>query len=897
MPQLLDLSSPEDLSSTIVGGKASALAALRKAGFPVPPGLVLPVEAFEPWLECLRREGWLGTLADADPSGERAGRLAARIEELRLPEELDAELRAALPRLRVPGLAQSFAVRSSSPEEDLEGSSFAGGYESLLGVGEEGLEAAIRAVFASAFAERILAYKRERGYDPSQVRIAVIIQTMVPAEVAGVAFSLNPLNNCYDEALVEASFGLGEALVSGAVEPDRFLLDKPGRRLLETRIGRKAFAMRLGAEGGVHAGDAAAGDGLEPGTRPSLGEAELLELLDLILAVETRLGMPVDLEWARAGGRFHLLQARPVTGYLPLPPELLTPPGAPKLLYANSTLIEQGLDKPLSVLGADFMGRLLRVVGGPVARGMTGPGGVTFTAGGGYYMNLSYALKLGMGKASLAPGSVGDPRIEAILDSIDLAEYTQAPLPRELAKKRSGLLLGALPLALAVLRAYRDPGRALAAFETGLPEALARLEAEGPEGEGWEAAADRISEALEYFYGSHGIPLILAGQLARRRLELLFRREGEEAAGLIAALGSGLPGNKTTEMGEALAALALVRKADGVRRAEGAARAEGRRDLGAAAGGSPRALGPEAEAALATYLAAYGHRCPAEVDAATPRPSERPELLMALLAPYAQDGPGTGTESPLAAARARRAAATEELRALAAARGGRRLRSFDKAAAVYEALGGFRESPKHYLILAVARFRSLALRRAAALVAAGRLDEPGQVFDLSLADLDRAAREPELELRALGRERRRIPDAIGRSGILARILDSRGKVFYPPAPPPGEPGLLRGVPISPGTARGPAKVLATAGEKPLLPGEILVARSTDPGWTPLFAHAAAVVLEIGGALQHGALVAREYGKPCVSGIDGVRDLIEDGDLLEVDGSSGTVRVLAKGEKA
>ena len=159
-----------------------------------------------------------------------------------------------------------------------------------------------------------------------------------------------------------------------------------------------------------------------------------------------------------AGGKFFLLQARPITTYLPLPPEMVTAPGQPKRLYANSTLIEQGLQEPLSVLGTDFLGYVLNKVGGPVAEGAIGLDGITFTAGGGYYMNISYALMMGMKNAALAPGSFGDPRVTAILDSIDMKQYLGGELPAKLKAMRGKMIFKMLPMATGVLEAYLRPG-------------------------------------------------------------------------------------------------------------------------------------------------------------------------------------------------------------------------------------------------------------------------------------------------------------------------------------------------------------------------------------------------------------------------------------------------------
>jgi pyruvate,water dikinase len=179
-----------------------------------------------------------------------------------------------------------------------------------------------------------------------------------------------------------------------------------------------------------------------------------------------------------------------------------------------------------------------------------------------------------------------------------------------------------------------------------------------------------------------------------------------------------------------------------------------------------------------------------------------------------------------------------------------------------------------------------------ALVKAGRLNNVQQIFDLTLENLKEANTDNSLDLKLLGVSNRQFADRLRAVSVLPSIFDSRGRILRPKPVPP-KPGEIAGTPISPGIIRGRIKVLHSADEKPLLRGEILVARATDPGWTPWFINAAAVILEVGGMLQHGALVAREYGLPCVSGVANATNLWPDGTLVEIDGAAGVIRVLEK----
>ena len=223
-------------------------------------------------------------------------------------------------------------------------------------------------------------------------------------------------------------------------------------------------------------------------------------------------------------------------------------------------------------------------------------------------------------------------------------------------------------------------------------------------------------------------------------------------------------------------------------------------------------------------------------------------------------------------------------------KGKRKLRSFENRYKAMLAFGGYRETPKHYTIMAVDLFMKKAFQIAKQLADAKRLDNVNQIFDLTIDDIDRASLDTNLDLRKIAEQNARFIKKIKDCHITARVIDSRGKIFNPP-PKKITNNDIAGQSISPGVARGRVRVLHRADEKILQPGEILVARSTDPGWTPLFINAGGIVLEIGGALQHGAVVAREYGIPCVSGIDGATKMLKDGQLIEVDGSNGIIHII------
>jgi pyruvate,water dikinase len=492
-------------------------------------------------------------------------------------------------------------------------------------------------------------------------------------------------------------------------------------------------------------------------------------------------------------------------------------------------------------------------------------------------MNISYARMLGMKNASLAPGSMGDPRVMEILDGIDMKQYTGGKLPAKLKAMRGQMVFKMLPMATGVLEAYFRPEHVLQKYQAALPEEIQRLETFSASGCSLQAQAAALANLLTFFYGDYGIPMILSAQLALQRIQGLFKQESVKVQDHLINLGVSLPGNKTTEMGEEMYALAASPE---IGQFDTAADFLTTLEHGS--------VSPDFVRLWEHFLAEFGFRCPGEIDPATPRPNEQPALFFEQLKNMSLSV--NGSRSFFDDARAKREAAYRALYEIALKKGKYKARALERYYNRWLTFGGYRETPKHYVIKVIDLFRRSALQFGRTFVQQGRLDRPEQIFDLTISDVDHASTDPTLDLRALAHERTLLINKIKKSHLVARIIDSRGRIYYPPRKTAVD-GELSGVPISPGVVQGRIKVFQYANEKKLLPGEILVARATDPGWTPLFINAKGIVLEIGGALQHGAVVAREYGIPCVSGLDDATHLLKDGQLVEVDGSNGIVRIL------
>ena len=255
--------------------------------------------------------------------------------------------------LQVLGDGGYFAVRSSSPGEDLESASFAGCYESRINVAATELEQSITYCFSSCFDVRVLMYRMQHGFDVLLPGIAVIVQKQIMSEVSGVGYSINPLTNDYDEAVIEANWGLGESVVAGLSSPDKFVIDKVTRKIVEQKPGGKQLSILPGSSGGTIKRE---------GYRSweySLGENQLSELTEAVCRIENYYEKPVDIEWAYTGGELYVLQARPITAFVPLPPQMLTLPGERRQLYMDAALAKGlTINAPISPLGLDFAERL-----------------------------------------------------------------------------------------------------------------------------------------------------------------------------------------------------------------------------------------------------------------------------------------------------------------------------------------------------------------------------------------------------------------------------------------------------------------------------------------------------------------------------------------------------------
>ncbi|GAB4212288.1 MAG: phosphoenolpyruvate synthase [Roseiflexaceae bacterium] len=904
---LVDLREVGRAALPLVGGKGANLGALLGAGFDVPPGFCLTTAAYARFTE--PAEGWIAQqLAGLDIDDTRAldaasAAIRAHLEALPIPEDLAEstvqsyrELAAHCRELGLlpPGQDNpAVAVRSSATAEDLPDASFAGQQDTLLNIaGAEALLAAVKRCWSSLWTPRAIAYRTRNGFRHEQVALSVVVQVMVDAEVAGVLFTADPLNGTRTHLVVNGAWGLGEAIVSGLVSPDTWTIDRSGG-VISSELGEKAVMVAYAPGGGTVERVVPA----ELRAQPCLDAAQLRELAALGVRAEQFFGAPQDIEWAVAGGRLWLLQSRPITTLFPLPEPH---PASDDLRVYVSFHHIQGLLEPFTPMGLALFQELARTIQAFLGLPLMPPGkpGAFTAAGKWLFIDVTTPLRSPRARRVLL-GAFGqtDPQtrraIAAVQDDPRLAPKPALRREELLAILRPRLSrLAQVPLRM--LRSLRDPDRAVRRvqheFQPRLLAILARAEQARTLAERTQMVRILFRGALPLMFTYVPVtfaPGILAGVLVER----LARRWGLPADQLT-ALRQGLPHNPTTEMDLALWGLSRTIDADPAARAlftghtsEELARlyADGQ-------------LPPAVQQGLRGFLEQYGHRGVREIDIGMPRWSENPSYVLGILQTYVQiDDPHHAPDRHFAELQRNATEVAEQLLDAARAQPLGQLRAGLLGFLIrrQRTMAGLREGPKFWVIRVFATVRRLLQGCGDILAARGLLEQADDVFFLTLDELDHAEQYTAQELQQLVATRRREYAQELRRQQSPRILTSEGLAIYGRAQEVGA-GALAGVGVSPGVVQGRARIIRDPHGAHLNPGDILVAPSTDPAWTPLFLAAGGLVMEAGGMLSHGSVVAREYGIPAVVGVGQATTTLRDGQLIRVDGTSGVVEPVPEG---
>ncbi|HEY9723443.1 MAG TPA: aminotransferase class III-fold pyridoxal phosphate-dependent enzyme [Oscillatoriaceae cyanobacterium] len=868
-PLSLDLADlPEALYSAI-GRKAQSLAELTRAGLPVPPARALTTAAYAAALAAPE-------VATAIAEARRAPSTDtfARVREALTDGSLDEDLRAAILEA-YRAIGGRVAVRSSGTAEDLAGASFAGMYESYLHVeGDDAVVDAVRRCWASAWSERVAAYAERMGLELGESGMAVILQRMVDAEVAGVLFTLDPLNGQEARMRVEACLGLGEALVSGRVQPDTLAIARRDGRVLEQTVGKQEFRV-VQAPNGTHEQPLGS-----EGAAPKLDSPQCARLAALGRRVQAHYGCPQDIEFAFAEGALFLLQSRPITAlrYAGIAGEWTTADFKDGGVSARvcSPYMWSLYD---SIWGVTMPGYLRMIQ--LLRHEESEPWGRVFY--GRPYWNVGAVKRC----LHLVPG-FNERNFDRDLGIEGTYEGDGVVIPTTPAT-----IARALPVLAALTVEYQARLLTNRVFVKRFEGIAARYETD-PASLDRDALAARYRRLLrdDYFltestyfytiYNTSNAKLDFKVELEKLNAEL------EKPLSYLTLL-SGLTDLRHLDPLRDLWALAgCVRDNPALRALVTSTPAE---DLKETLLNSEHACFWER---LANFLHRYRHHGVAELDITQPRWNEDPTFVLQMLQGYVANADPAG--DPVAAnARQHATYLAERRRAEKHYKRKGPLGALD-AANFFSKLDLLRDYAWWREELRDRSSRMYAVIRRETIAVARRLAREGvlvnweDVWYLNFPEVIEL-----LERRLDSETARRLIDerreyTLGfRNFTNPNELGARFAVGHRPEP---TPGALTGIPCAPGSVVARARVVPTIQDAHLLePGEVLVTRFTDPGWTPLFSRIAGVVTETGGILSHAAVIAREYGIPAVLAVPDATSRIRSGDWVRVDGDTGAIALL------
>jgi rifampicin phosphotransferase len=859
---VLGLEEIDTTQVAFVGGKGAHLGELsRIEGIRVPPGFCVTTDAFRrimttmPWID-----DQLDRLSGLDPDDRPAIRtLSAEVRRtvagVAIPDDLAAAITRSVTRL---GGQAACAVRSSATAEDLPTASFAGQQDTYLNVvGSAAILQHVSRCWASLFTERAVTYRLRNGFDHRKVHMAVVVQQMLFPQAAGILFTADPVTSNRKVVSIEASFGLGEALVAGLVNADVYKV-RDGEVVAKT-VATKRLAIQARPGGGTRE------LAIEPANQkqPALTDAQIMCLAQLGRRIEAHFGHPQDIEWCLVDDGFQIVQSRPITTLFPIP-----------------AASDQGNHVYISVGHQQMMTDPMKPLGLSVWQ-LTTPRPMS-EAGGRLFVDVTQALGSPTSRANLLNvAGRSDPLIGDALQTILERDDFIPGLPDEDPR--------GIPDYSAPVPIETDPAIPAELIERGQASiATLKRHIQGKSGpELLDFILADFQELRRILFDPRSHQAIMASMQATWQLnELLQEWLGEKNA--VDTLTQSAPHNVTSEMG-----LALLDVADVIRpHPDVVAFLQHVEDenfldqLPALAGGR------EARDAIQAFLDKYGMRCVGEIDITKPRWSERPITLVPIILGNIKNFERGAGQRRFDQGRQNAWKKEQELLT--------RLRALPDGEGMAEeakrlidrirTFAGYREYPKYYMISRYFVYKQALLTEAGRLVQARVLREREDIFYLRLQELHDVVRTNQADDQLI-RQRK---DAFRSYRALTppRVLTSDGEAVagtYRRVDVPA--GALTGLPVSAGTVEGRARVILDMAEADLEAGDILVTAYTDPSWTPAFVAIEGLVTEVGGLMTHGAVIAREYGLPAVVGVEHATRLIRDGQRIRVHGTDGYIEIL------
>lgn len=852
------------------GGKGANLGELaRIEGINVPEGFCISTEAYKKTIanhrEFNRLMNELTSLKAEDRKNisEISAKIRMVIESITISPEIAEEIAACLTKF---GEKDAFAVRSSATAEDLPAASFAGQQDTYLNIiGKEAIMEHTSKCWASLFTERAITYRIQNGFGHRKVHLAVVIQKMVFPQAAGILFTADPVTSNRKVLSIDASFGLGEALVSGLVNADNYKVSNG--KITDKKIPAKKLAIYPLKKGGTKEQE------IEPDrqSRQTLTNEQILQLEQIGRRIEEHFGNPQDIEWCLADGIFNILHSRPITTLYPIP-------GASdgKNHVYVSVGHQQMMTDPIKPLGLSFFLLTTRAT--------------MRTAGGRLFVDVTPMLASSAGRQTLM-NTLGqsDPLIKDALTTIIERDYIKL-LPDEPKEQSPGSGNKAGPSINFQAQIEYDPTIVPCLIKDSqiLTEEL-KLSIKTKSG---AALFDFILGHIQQLknnlaYTTKSLDVIVTAINASAWINEKMREWlGEK--NVADTLSQSVPNNVTSEMG-----LALLDVADAIRpHPEVIKYLLQAKDDDFLVELAKLDGGQETRDAIHTFLDKYGMRCAGEIDITKPRWSEKPAMLIPLILSNVKNFEAGASsrkfEQGLQEALRKEQELLERLSQLPD--GEEKAKETKEKINLLRNFVGYREYPKYAMMSRYFVYKLALLDEADKLLQAGIIRKKEDIYFLAFEELLEVVRTNKLDYQIISQreeeykayEKLTPPRVITSDG---EIIAGRYNRENLPA------GAIAGLPVSSGVIEGRARVILNMEEADLEEGDILVTVFTDPSWTPLFVSVKGLVTEVGGLMTHGAVIAREYGLPAVVGVENATRLIKDGQRIRVNGTDGYIEIL------
>lgn len=867
---VLSFQEMEKTQLLLVGGKGLNLGELSKIqGIQVPEGFCVTTVGYQKAIEqnetfqALLDQLTMLKVEDRDQIGEISRKIRQTIMEVEIPSDV---VKAVTHYLSQFGDEHAYAVRSSATAEDLPHASFAGQQDTYLNIiGKEAILQHISKCWASLFTDRAVIYRMQNGFDHSQVYLSVIVQRMVFPQASGILFTADPITSNRKLLSIDASFGLGEALVSGLVSADCYKVQEG--EIVNKRIATKKLAIYGLKEGGTETKQ------IDPDQQKTqtLTEQQILQLARIGRQIETYFGCPQDIEWCLVDDTFYIVQSRPITTLYPIPEAN----DQENHVYV-SVGHQQMMTGPMKPLGLSFF---LLTTRAPMRK-----------AGGRLFVDITHNLASPVSREILLDtlGHSDSLIKDALMTIIERGDFIKS-LPNDKKEQSPGKSNKGMSSAGFQAQIENDPtivSDLIKRSQTSIEELKHNIQTKsGPDL--FDFILEDIQQLKKILFDPQNLGVITAAIDASSWInEKMKKWLGKK--NVADTLSQSVPNNITSEMGLALLDVAdVIRPYPEVIDYLQHVKDDNFLDELVTFDG-----GQETQDAIYAYLNKYGMRCVGEIDITKTRWSEKPTTLVPMILSNIKNFEPKASNRKFEQGRQEALKKEQELldRLKQLPDGEQKAKETKRMIDLIRNFIGYREYPKYGMINRYFVYKQALLKEAEQLVQANVIHEKEDIYYLTFEELHEVVRTNKLDYQIISK--RKDEYKLYEKLTPPRVITSDGEIIageYKRENLPAE--AIVGLPVSSGVIEGRARVILSMEDADLEDGDILVTSFTDPSWTPLFVSIKGLVTEVGGLMTHGAVIAREYGLPAVVGVENATKLIKDGQRIRVHGTEGYIEIL------